>query len=92
MFHSHDGGSCKRLLRISFVWWNMRTYFYWCVQVSGRDVVVDRKAVLMVQELCRFTMSVVGISETKWFGSAVYDVDRYLILHSGRAVTGEGEK
>ena len=37
-------------------------------------------------------MSVVGISETKWFGSAVYDVDGYLILHSGRAVPREGEK
>ena len=92
MFHSHDGGSCKRPLRISFVWWNMRTYFYWCVQVSGRGVVVDRKAMLIVRELRRFGMSVVGISETKRFVSAVYDVDRYLILHSGRALTGDGEK
>ena len=42
---------------------------------GGRGVVVDRKAILMVRELHRFGISVVGISETKWFGSAVYDVD-----------------
>ena len=59
---------------------------------DGRTVVVDRKAMLMVRELRRFGMSVVGIREAKWFGSAVYDVDGYLIPHSGRAVPGEGEK
>ena len=47
---------------------------------------------LMAWELHRFGMSVVSISETNWFGSAVYDVDKYLILHSDRAVPGEGEK
>ena len=59
---------------------------------GGRGVVVDRKVMLMVQELHRFGINVVGVSETKWFGSAIYDVDGYLILHSGRAVPGEGEK
>ena len=44
---------------------------------GGRGVVADRKAMLMVRELRRFGMSVVGTSETKWFGSAVYDVDKY---------------
>ena len=34
-------------------------------------------------------MSVTGISETKLFGSAVYDVDGYLILHSGRPIPGD---
>ena len=47
---------------------------------------------LMVRELRRFGISVVGIRETKWFGNVVYDVYGYLILHSGRAVPGEGEK
>ena len=48
----------------------------------GRGVPVDSKVTLMVRELRRFKMSVVGISETKWFGNAVYDVDDFLILHS----------
>ena len=42
---------------------------------GGRGIVVDRKAMLMVQELRRFGMSVVGTSETKRFGNAMYDVD-----------------
>ena len=62
------------------------------VHAGGRGIIVDRKAMLMVRELCRFGMSVVGISETNWFGSAVYDVDKCLILHSDCAVPGEGEK
>ena len=44
---------------------------------------MDRKELLMVQELRKFGLSVVGISETKWFGNAIYDVDGFLILHSG---------
>ena len=47
---------------------------------------MNRKALLMVQELRKFGLSVVGISETKWFGNAIYDVDGFLILHSGRPV------
>ena len=31
-------------------------------------------------------------SETKWFGNAIYDVDGYLILHSGHPVPGVGER
>ena len=50
---------------------------------SGRGVTVDRKAMLMVKQLQKFKMSVTGISETKWFGSAVYDVDGYLIRTQG---------
>ena len=38
----------------------------------------DRKAMLMVRELLRFGMSVVGISATKRLGSTVYDVDGVL--------------
>ena len=38
------------------------------------------------------SMSVVGISETKWFGQDIYDVDGFLTLHSGCPVPGAGEK
>ena len=48
-----------------------------------RGVPVDRKVMLIEHELRRLEMSVVGISESKWFGNAVYDVDDFLILHSG---------
>ena len=39
---------------------------------GGRGAAVDRKASFMVQELRKFGMNVVGISETKWFGQGVY--------------------
>ena len=45
------------------------------VRPGSRGVTVDRKATLMVQELKRFRMDITGISETKWFGQAVYNVD-----------------
>ena len=35
---------------------------------GGRRLVVDRKVEFLVRELKRFKMSMVGISETKWFG------------------------
>ena len=31
-------------------------------------------------------MNIAGISETKWFGQSIYEVERYTILHSGRPV------
>ena len=40
----------------------------------------------MVQEFRNFGMNIVSISETKWFGQSVYDVDGFLILHSGHPV------
>ena len=52
----------------------------------GRGVTVDQKASLMVQELKKYGMGVTGISETKWFGQAVYQVEGYTILYSGRPV------
>ena len=42
---------------------------------SGRDVTVDRKAALMVYKLKKYKVSVAGISETNWFGQAVYEVE-----------------
>ena len=79
--------------------WNMRTLvefdgsiFTGVSRQGGRGVTVDRKALLMVQELRKFGLSVVGISDTKWFGNAIYDVDGFLILHSGCPVPGVGER
>ena len=44
---------------------------------GGRGVAVDRKASFMVQELKNFDMNVIGISESKWFGKDIYDVDGF---------------
>ena len=46
----------------------------------------------MVEEFKEYSMNVVGISETKWFGQDMYDVNGFLILHSGCFVPGNGEK
>ena len=50
---------------------------------SSRGVTADHKATLLVQELKRFRMNVTGISENKWFGHVVYEVEGYTIFHSG---------
>ena len=73
--------------------WNMRTL----VESEGsiatslarpgsRSVSVDRKAMFMVQELRKYGMNLTGISETKWFGHEVYNIDGFTLLHSGRPV------
>ena len=79
--------------------WNMRTLVETDGSIAtgvsrqgGRGVTVHRKALLMVQELRKFGLSVVDISETEWFGNAIYDVDGFLILHSGCPVPGVGER
>ena len=59
------------------------------VRKSGRSVVVDRNAALVVQELKKYGMSITGISETKWFGKDLYDVEGYMILHSGCPLPGD---
>ena len=46
----------------------------------------------MVQEFINFGTNIVSISETKWFGQSVYDVDSFLILHSGQSVPGSDER
>ena len=56
------------------------------VRPSSRRVAVDHKSTLMVQELKRFNMNITGISETKWFGKAIYEVEGYTILHSGHPI------
>ena len=59
------------------------------VRPGGRGVTVDRKATLMVREFKKYGVQLAGISETKWFGEAIYQVDGHTILHSGRPVPDE---
>ncbi len=47
---------------------------------------VDKKASFMVEEFRKFNMNIIGINETKWFGQEKYEVDGFVILHSGRPV------
>ena len=90
---SRKSGNChsKHHREISVGCWNMQTLVEAegrvetsVVRKSGRSVVVDRKAALMVHELKKYGVSIAGISETKWFGKDLYDVEGYMILHSGR--------
>ncbi len=89
LYRSHNGSRKSR--RISFGCWNMRTL----VEEKGpiatalakrtsRSVTIDKKASFMVDVFRKFSMSIIGISETKWFGQEKYEVD--VILHSGRPV------
>ena len=56
-----------------------------------RPVSVDKKIKFLVQELRCFHMGIVCISETKWFGDDVYEVDGFMVLHSGRDVAQSGD-
>ena len=76
--------------------WNMRTLVESegpietsVARPGGRGVPVERKASLMVGELKRYGVNVTGISETKWFGQSVYDIEDFTIIHSGRHVPDE---
>ncbi len=91
LHRSHNGSRKSR--RISFGCWNMRTL----VEEEGpiatalarrtsRSVTIDKKASFMVDVFRKFSMSIIGISETKWFGQEKYEVDGFVILHSGRSV------
>jgi len=51
---------------------------------TRRGVQVDHKVNLLVGVLRRFDISIAGISETKWFGEGVYEVDGFVLVHSGR--------
>ena len=59
---------------------------------SRRGVAVDRKVSLMERELKNYEVSMTGISEIKWFGQAVYELEGYTILHSGRPVPEESPR
>ena len=43
-------------------------------------------------ELKRYGVYAAGISESKWFGSNIYEVEDHFILHSGRIVPGDGQQ
>ena len=58
---------------------------------TRRGVSVDHKINFLVKELRRFEMSITGVSETKWFGQGVYDVDGFVMVHSGRPVPGDSD-
>ncbi len=60
------------------------------VRPSGRGVTVDCKVSLLVRELRKYGVHMAGISKTKWFGQAVYEVEGYTILRSGRPIPTEG--
>ena len=73
--------------------WNMRTLVEAegpietsVLRPSDRAVMVDWKASMKVCKLKKYKVNAVGISETKWFGQAIYQVEGYTILHSGRPV------
>ena len=36
-------------------------------------------------------MSIAGISKTNWFGQKLYEVDGFVMTHSGRPVPGESD-
>ena len=61
------------------------------VQPKGHPVQIDRKIKFLVQELKRFHMSIVCISEIKWFGDDVYEVDRFTVLHLGCSIFQSGD-
>ena len=88
----------RRRHRLNIGCWNMRTL----VEAEGsiatsvarpgnRGVPVDRKASLMICEFKKFRINIAAISETKWFGQNIYEIEGYTILHSGRPVPGDGD-
>ena len=88
---------CQRTKRqLSIGCWNMRTLVEaeGPIETSvsrpgGRGVAVDRKVTLMIQELKQYSVNLTAVSETKWFRKAIYQVEGYTILHSGRPVPSE---
>ena len=80
----------KPRFRLNLACWNLRTLVQGegsvdtAVSRPDRGVAVDRKADSMVKELKKYSISVTGISETKWFGQEVFNVSNYTILNSGR--------
>ena len=75
--------------------WNMRSL----VEAEGsvatastwRCVQVDHKINFLVRELRCFDMHITGISETKLFGEGVYEVDGFVMVHSGRPLPNEDD-
>ena len=95
--NNRDGRPCsRRRHRLNIGCWNMRTL----VEAEGsiatsvarpgaRGVPVDKKASFMIREFRKYRINIAGISETKWFGQDIYEVEGYTILHSGRPIPGD---
>ena len=45
----------------------------------------------MIKKLKRFRMRAVCIREIKWFGSDVYEVDGFTVMHSGHELPLPGD-
>ena len=58
---------------------------------TRRGVSVDRKINFLVEELRHFEMSITGVSETKWFEQRIYDVDGFVMVHSGQPLPGDSD-
>ena len=56
---------------------------------GARGVPVDKKASFIIREFRKYRINIAGISETKWFGQDMYEVEGYTILHSGRPIPGD---
>ena len=90
----------KKRDRVNLVCWNMRTLVEDDGSIKTGRVrqseprgkgSVERKVVLMIWELKRYATFAAAISETKWFGNDIYEIENYTILHSGRQLPKEGE-
>ena len=87
--------------RLNVVCWNMRSLVKGDGSVEtartrqdhrAQKGAVEKKSVLMGWEMRRHKTFAAAISETKWFGSCMYEVKGHLIFHSGRHPPGEGEQ
>ena len=53
--------------------------------------VVERKSVMLVWELKGYSVFAAAVSETKWFGKNVYEIEDHVMLQSGKQTPGVGE-
>ena len=59
------------------------------VSNTDRSCSIPRKSELVVQELRRLGIVLAGLSETRWLGQGIVDVDGYTFLYSGRPIGDE---
>ena len=74
--------------------WNVR----WLVEASDDcwicrahstthdGLAVERKLDLLVNELKHYSISIIGIQETKWFGYDIWPIGEWTFLHSGHVL------
>ena len=94
----HPGGfhHLKSILRVGC--WNVRSLVEAdggvktaTVHTGPSSLAVGKKVRFLVCELMHFRMGITCISETKWFGKDVYEIDGYTVLHSDRDLPGSGD-